>query len=178
MQNNVSFAVPKVSVDQGKLILDGASIIKNRRFLTNISPLAVQSYNLLTGDGKGGVIEFKYDHSIYSFEIFKMKHHIKTHKSASGRYQFDVSVTLDGRLSEDWNERENAFNEKYLREIEGVVKRRLESDVKDFIKELQHEITEWFYHRYVWLPLRTILYIQLHKRFPLMLLDMASRSLP
>lgn len=139
MQNNVSFAIPKVSVDQGKLMLDGASIIKNKRFLTNISPLAVQSYNLLTGDGLGGVIEFEYEHSSYSFEIFKLKHHIKTNKSA-GKYQFDVSVELDGRLSEDWNERENAFNEKYLREIEGVVKRRLETSVKDFIGELQHEI--------------------------------------
>ncbi|KRU18060.1 MULTISPECIES: Ger(x)C family spore germination protein [Bacillus] len=140
MQNNVSFAIPKVSVDQGKLMIDGASIIKNKRFLTNISPLAVQSYNLLTGDGLGGVIEFEYEHSIYSFEIFKLKHHIKTNKSASGKYQFDVSVELDGRLSEDWNERENAFNEKYLREIEGVVKRRIETSVKDFIGELQHEI--------------------------------------
>lgn len=140
MQNNVSFAIPKVSVDQGKLMLDGASIIKNKRFLTNISPLAVQSYNLLTGDGMGGVIEFEYQHSIYSFEIFKLKHHIETHKSASGKYQFDVSVELDGRLSEDWNERENSFDEKYLQEIEGVVKRRLEKNVKDFIGELQHEI--------------------------------------
>ncbi|UYO35143.1 Ger(x)C family spore germination protein [Bacillus zhangzhouensis] len=140
MQNNVSFAVPKVGVDQGKLMLDGASIIKNRRFLTSISPLAVQSYNLLTGDGKGGIIEFEYDHSIYSFEIFKLKHSIETNKTASGTYQFNVSVELDGRLSEDWNERENAFNEKYLQEIEGVVKRRLEKNVKDFIEELQHEI--------------------------------------
>ncbi|WP_349925055.1 Ger(x)C family spore germination protein [Bacillus altitudinis] len=140
MQNNVSFAVPKVSVDQGKLILDGASIIKNKRFLTNISPLALQSYNLLTGDGKGGVVEFKYNHSIYSFEIFKLKHNIETNKTASGRYQFNVSVELDGRLSEDWNERENSFNEKYLQEIEKVVAHRLEENVKDFIGELQHEI--------------------------------------
>ncbi|MGE6855274.1 Ger(x)C family spore germination protein [Bacillus sp. FSL K6-2841] len=140
MQNNVSFAVPKVSVDQGKLIIDGASIIKNKRFLTNISPLAVQSYNLLTGDGKGGVVEFKYDQSIYSFEIFKLKHNIETNKTASGNYQFNVSVELDGRLSEDWNERENAFNEKYLQEIERAVERRLEEDAKDFIEELQHEI--------------------------------------
>ncbi|MEB2356290.1 Ger(x)C family spore germination protein [Bacillus pumilus] len=139
MQNNVSFAVPKVSVDQGKLIIDGASIIKNKRFLTNISPLAVQSYNLLTGDGKGGVVEFKYDQSIYSFEIFKMKHNIETNKTASGNYQFNVSVQLDGRLSEDWNERENAFNEKYLQEIERAVEHRLEKDAKDFIEELQHE---------------------------------------
>ena len=128
MQNNVSFALPKVSVDQGKLILDGASIIKNRRFLTNISPLAVQSCNLLTGDAKGGVIEFQYDQSIYSFEIFKLKHNIETHKTANGRYQFDVSVEIDGRLSEDWNKRENAFNEKYLQEIEDVVARRLEKN--------------------------------------------------
>ncbi|MCW1835296.1 Ger(x)C family spore germination protein [Bacillus xiamenensis] len=140
LQNNVSFAIPKVSINQGKLMIDGASIIKNRRFLTNISPLAVQSYNLLTGDGKGGVIEFEYDHSIYSFEIFKLKHNIETRKTASGRYEFDVSVHLDGRLSEDWNERENSFNEKYIQEIEKVVARRLEENVKDFIEELQHEI--------------------------------------
>ncbi|MFP3420971.1 MULTISPECIES: Ger(x)C family spore germination protein [Bacillus] len=140
MQNNVSFALPKVSVDQGKLILDGASIIKNRRFLTNISPLAVQSCNLLTGDAKGGVIEFEYDQSIYSFEIFKLKHNIETHKTANGRYQFDVSVEIDGRLSEDWNKRENAFNEKYLQEIEDVVARRLEKNVNNFVEELQNEI--------------------------------------
>ncbi|MEK4568025.1 Ger(x)C family spore germination protein [Bacillus sp. FSL K6-3458] len=140
MQNNVSFAIPKVSVSQGKLMLDGASIIQNKRFLTNISPLAVQSYNLLTGDATGGVIEFQYENSIYSFEIFKIKHNIDTHKTASGKYEFDVSVELDGRLSEDWNERENSFNEKYLQEIEKVVAHRLEENVKDFIGELQHEI--------------------------------------
>lgn len=86
------------------------------------------------------MIEFEYDHSIYSFEIFKLKHNIETNKTASGKYQFNVSVALEGRLSEDWNERENAFNEKYLQEIEGVVERRIEKNVKDFIGELQHEI--------------------------------------
>lgn len=95
---------------------------------------------MLTGDVKGGVFEFEYDRSIYSFEIFKLKHNIETHKSASGRYQFDVSVEIDVRLSEDWNERENSFNEKYLQEIEGIVKRRLEKNVENFIEELQHEI--------------------------------------
>ncbi|MFB8735728.1 hypothetical protein ACEQPO_24710 [Bacillus sp. SL00103] len=97
MQNNVSFAVPKVSVDQGKLILDGASIIKNRRFLTNISPLAVQSYNLLTGVKRRRDCS-KYDHSIYSFEIFKMKHHIKPINQPVEDTNL-MSVTLDGRLS-------------------------------------------------------------------------------
>ncbi|BBP92189.1 hypothetical protein BsIDN1_58070 [Bacillus safensis] len=57
---------------------------------------------------------------------------MKRIKQPAGKYQFNVSVALEGRLSEDWNERENAFNEKYLQEIEGVVERRLEKNVKRF----------------------------------------------
>ncbi|MFJ5964606.1 Ger(x)C family spore germination protein [Bacillus sp. NPDC093026] len=140
MQNNVSFAIPKVTENKGNLMIEGASIIKNKRFLTNISLQDVQAYNLLTGKAKGGVIEFNYDHSIYSFEIFKLKHKIQTKKSASGKYTFDVKVEIDGRLSEDWNKRENAFHEKYLKKIENVVEQKLEKDVKNFTEALQEEI--------------------------------------
>ncbi|OLP65192.1 Spore germination protein A3 precursor [Bacillus pumilus] len=140
LQNNVSFAIPKVSVDQGNLKVDGASIIKNNRFSTNISAKAVESYNLLTGNVDGGIIEFQHDHAIYSFEIFRLKHKIQTRRSRNGRYTFDVSIKVDGRLSEDWNERQNAFNEKYLGEIENLVKHKIEKNVKNFIEELQQEI--------------------------------------
>ncbi|MGE6630026.1 Ger(x)C family spore germination protein [Bacillus sp. NPDC077027] len=138
MQNNVSFAVPKISIEKGKLMVDGASIIKKKRFLTNISPLGVQAYNLLTGEVQGGVIEFEHEHSIYSFEIYKLKQSIQTSRTKSGTYRFDVSVSIDGRLSEDWNERENAFDEKYLNEIESAVKKNIESSVIDFVHDLKN----------------------------------------
>ncbi|KEP28171.1 MULTISPECIES: Ger(x)C family spore germination protein [Bacillus] len=140
MQNNVSFAIPRVSQDKGKLMIDGASIIKNKRFLTNLSLLDVQAYNLLTGKAKGGVIEFKDDkNNIYSYELFKLKQKVRTTKSASGRYQFDVTVEIEGRLSEDWNKRENAFDEKYLRKVEKIVQQKIENNVKNFTEVLQHE---------------------------------------
>ncbi|MFS0656143.1 Ger(x)C family spore germination protein [Bacillus sp. 179-C3.3 HS] len=140
IQNNVSFVVPKANVIQGNLAIDGASIIKDKRFLTDISAKAVQSYNLLTGNVKGGLVEVNHHQTTYAFEIFRLKHKVETKRSKSGRYTFDVSVKMDGRLSEDWNEHENSFDEKYIRKIEEMVERKIENQVKHFIQVLQQEI--------------------------------------
>ncbi|WP_186314928.1 hypothetical protein [Bacillus pumilus] len=43
-------------------------------------------------------------------------------------------------MCEDWNEGENGFNEKYVEEMEGVVKGGLESEVKDLMEELEDEM--------------------------------------
>lgn len=140
MQNKVSFAIPKIGVDHGKIKIDGASVIKNQRFHTNLSSATIQALNLLTGHVEGGVIEFEHDHHIYSFEIYHFKQQVDIDRTKGGQYTFHVSVNVDGRLSEDWNADGNAFDEQYIQQVEHFVKQHIEKSVSHFIYDLQHNI--------------------------------------
>lgn len=54
-----SFLIPHVGVENGKLAINGAAIIKDKLWSRNLTPGEVQNINLFTGAVKGGVIDLR-----------------------------------------------------------------------------------------------------------------------
>ncbi|MBY8911341.1 Ger(x)C family spore germination protein [Bacillus sp. YC2] len=135
-----TFAIPQVrKVKGGGLEISGASIIKNKFWLANLTPMQVQDMNLFTGTVKGGVTFSKHKGYFLSFEIFSSKYKVKT-KYKNGKFKFIVTRFVEGRLSEDWNPKEDSFKQSYIDEIKKTVTRSIHSDVTKFIDYLQHDL--------------------------------------
>ncbi|WP_421726920.1 Ger(x)C family spore germination protein [Bacillus velezensis] len=134
-----TFALPQVRQVGSRLEIWGATIIKNKFWYANLTPLQVQNMNLFTGTVKGGVTFAKHDNHYLSFEVFSSKYNVKT-KYKNGKFKFIVTRFVEGRLSEDWNPKEDSFKESYINEIKNAVKRSIHSDVMAFIDYMQHEL--------------------------------------
>lgn len=134
-----TFAIPQVRKISGRLEIWGATIIKNKFWYANLTPIQVENLNLFTGTVKGGVTFTKNDNRYLSFEIFSSNYKVDT-KYRNGKFKFTVTRFVEGRLSEDWNPKEDSFKESYINEIKNAVKRSIHSDVTTFIDYLQHEL--------------------------------------
>ncbi|MCY8515351.1 Ger(x)C family spore germination protein [Bacillus atrophaeus] len=134
-----SFVIPRVGVQAGKIEIDGASVIKNRYWHADLSPGQVQAMNLFTGEVKGGVIDAQHDGELFSYEVYSSHKSIKT-SYRDGKFKFVVNREVEGRLSEDWNPKENSFQDSYIKEIEEATKKQIQAQVTEFITLLQDDI--------------------------------------
>ncbi|MCY8309365.1 Ger(x)C family spore germination protein [Bacillus vallismortis] len=135
-----SFLIPHVGEENGKLAINGASIIKNKFWVRNLTPGEVQNINLFTGTVEGGVIDLKHKGNFFSYEVYSSNRKIKTIYK-NGKFKFIVTRNIEGRLSEDWNPNEDSFKDSYIKEIEKAVVKRLNQTVTSFITgKLQKEI--------------------------------------
>ncbi|MGN2617721.1 spore germination receptor protein GerAC [Bacillus stercoris] len=135
-----SFLIPHVGEENGKLAINGASIIKNKLWHQDLTPIEVQNVNLFSGTVEGGVIDLKRDGHLFSYEVYSSKRKIKTDYK-DGKFKFTVTRTIEGRLSEDWNPNEDSFKDSYIKSIEKTVEKEVHKTVTTFITEkLQKEI--------------------------------------
>ncbi|MCB4340573.1 spore germination receptor protein GerAC [Bacillus subtilis] len=135
-----SFLIPHVGKENGKLAINGASIIKNKLWHRDLTPIEVQNINLFSGTVEGGVIDLKRDGHLFSYEVYSSNRKIKT-AYKDGKFKFTVTRTIEGRLSEDWNPSEDSFKDSYIKSIEKTVEKRVHETVTSFITEkLQKEI--------------------------------------
>nr|WGE05116.1 spore germination receptor protein GerAC [Bacillus subtilis] len=135
-----SFLIPHVGKENGKLAINGASIIKNKLWHGYLTPIEVQNINLFSGNVEGGVIDLKRDSHLFSYEVYSSNRKIKT-AYKDGKFKFTVTRTIEGRLSEDWNPSEDSFKDSYIKSIEKTVEKQVHKTVTTFITEkLQKEI--------------------------------------
>ncbi|USP94749.1 Ger(x)C family spore germination protein [Bacillus vallismortis] len=134
-----TFAIPHVGKENGKLAITGASIIKDRLWHADLTPGQVQNMNLFTGTVKGGVIDLKHDGYFFSYEVYSSNRKIKT-AYKDGTFKFTVTRNIEGRLSEDWNPKEDSFKDSYIKEIENFLAKRLHKTVTGFVNTLQKDI--------------------------------------
>ncbi|MED4557531.1 Ger(x)C family spore germination protein [Bacillus subtilis] len=135
-----SFLIPHVGKENGKLAINGASIIKNKLWHGDLTPIEVQNINLFSGTVEGGVIDLKRDGHLFSYEVYSSNRKIKT-AYKDGKFKFTVTRTIEGRLSEDWNPSEDSFKDSYIKSIEKTVEKQVHKTVTTFITEkLQKEI--------------------------------------
>ncbi|MEC1889589.1 spore germination receptor protein GerAC [Bacillus subtilis] len=135
-----SFLIPHVGKENGKLAINGASIIKNKLWHGDLTPIEVQNINLFSGNVEGGVIDLKRDGHLFSYKVYSSNRKIKT-AYKDGKFKFTVTRTIEGRLSEDWNPSEDSFKDSYIKSIEKTVEKQVHKTVTTFITEkLQKEI--------------------------------------
>lgn len=134
-----SFLIPHVGEENGRLAINGASIIKNKFWLRDLTPGEVQNINLFTGTVQGGVIDMRHHGKLFSYEVYSANRKIKTDYK-DGKFKFTVTRNIEGRLSEDWNPKEDSFKDSYIKGIEKTVEKQLRETVTAFVGKLQKDI--------------------------------------
>ncbi|MGF7534169.1 Ger(x)C family spore germination protein [Bacillus mexicanus] len=134
-----SFLIPHVGEENGKLAINGAAIIKNKFWLRDLTPGELQNINLFTGTVQGGVIDMRHNGNLFSYEVYSSSRKIKTDYK-DGKFKFTVTRHIEGRLSEDWDTKEDSFKDSYIKGIEKTIEKRLHETVTAFVGKLQEDI--------------------------------------
>ncbi|MCM2674515.1 Ger(x)C family spore germination protein [Shouchella plakortidis] len=141
LQKNVSFVLQDVQIIGGRLALSGGGVIKNGKILdAELSIDDIGTLNYLTGEIQGGVLSTQLDSMPLAFEILEdMSIKVKTNV-VNNHVSIDIDAETSGRISEDWNEQEDSFTDKYndqrLKAIEAEIQKR----VNHLIKKLQTDV--------------------------------------
>ncbi|KON69077.1 hypothetical protein AKG34_09970 [Peribacillus butanolivorans] len=139
LQSDGSFAIQAVDIKGGKLILDGAGVIKNSKLVGVMSADDIASLNWLNGTVKGGIIEASHHGDPFSVEVIKRTRRKITTELNGEHLTINISIGYTGRLSEDWYTKENSFKESYFKDAERVTEDKVEQDVEKIIGKLQHD---------------------------------------
>ncbi|WP_144557756.1 Ger(x)C family spore germination protein [Shouchella miscanthi] len=135
-----SIVLPNVRVKDDNIKFDGGYIVKNGEEMgTYVSPYQVSLLNWLTGDIKGGVLTKVVNGNRTVYEILDV--HLDSIETSltNDRLRIDIKVSSDGRLAENWDPHEDAYDAQYLKNLEKELQAQLTSDVETMIHELQHE---------------------------------------
>lgn len=141
LSSHVSFILPNVIKEKNTILVQGAGVIRGKDnklagFLTDDD---VQGINWLTGEGKGGLLNFKDEKDntiVYEVQHYKTK---VEPLYKDGRLTFRVKVTSQGWISEDWSQSSNNLSEHYIQELEHLAEKKVVKLMEDTMNKLQKE---------------------------------------
>ncbi|MGF7534435.1 Ger(x)C family spore germination protein [Bacillus mexicanus] len=139
-QNHYSFLIQAAKKQKGKIMYDGAGIIKSHsnKLIGFLSADELQPLTWVMGTIQGGVLPATDKGRPITFEISKSKTKIKP-EIKNGKPVFHISVKTKGILTEDQNPNEDSFSQSYLNRLGRIFEKKLERDVKKVMDKLQHE---------------------------------------
>ncbi|MFP8641966.1 Ger(x)C family spore germination protein [Priestia aryabhattai] len=138
LQAKTSFLIQALRTNKGEIIYDGAGIIdaKKQRLKGFISPKDVQSIQWLKGETKGGVIPSEIDKKPLTYEILSLNSKVNP-EIKDGRLSFNIFVKAKGKISEDWDPHENSFGKPYSHQVQEVIEKKMEKDMRHAMNTLQ-----------------------------------------
>ncbi|KYG28254.1 Ger(x)C family spore germination protein [Alkalihalobacillus trypoxylicola] len=140
LQANQSFVLQSISSRENRLELSEARVIEKGQIKNgSLSLEEISGLNWLIGDIQGGVEEINLKGDRYSLEIFDANLEKMSMSEKEDKIHIDIRVSTEGRLSEDWNMNEDAFDELYIKEIENGFKEEIEKKVFHIIDKLQND---------------------------------------
>lgn len=130
--------LPKVTIKDGNLELDGGQILKKGVHLADaLSPDQITSLNWLTGDIKAGVVQTEVDGYRVVYEVLSAELNSVKTTIEDGKLTMDIYVQSDGRLAENWDPKENTYAPNYLKKLEGLFEKTVETQVDQFVNDMQ-----------------------------------------
>ncbi|SNZ09820.1 spore germination protein AC/spore germination protein [Terribacillus aidingensis] len=139
--SGTSVILPKITKDKKTVKLDGAGIIraKDNKLTGFLTDKEVEGVNWLTGEGAGGLLNFRDEKGntiIYEIQHYKTKSnpHYK-----NGKLTFDVQITAQGWITEDWSLTSNNLSEKYVDKLERLAAEEVVKIVEGTMKKLQQD---------------------------------------
>ncbi|GIN12695.1 spore germination protein B3 [Shouchella clausii] len=130
--------LPKVTIKDGNLELDGGQILKKGVHLANaLSPDQITSLNWFTGDIKAGVVQTEIDGYRVVYEVLSAELNSVKTTIEDGKLVMDIDVQSDGRLAENWDPQENTYDPNYLKKLEGLFEKTVETQVDQFVNDMQ-----------------------------------------
>ncbi|WP_162616145.1 Ger(x)C family spore germination protein [Paenibacillus lutimineralis] len=134
-----SFILQNLSSSSDEVAVAGASVIKgkNRKWIGSLSIREVLALSWIRGSVKGGVIK-TYDKqgNVLTYEIISAKSKVKA-KTSGKDISFQVSIRSKGRLIENWDTKEPADKEEFIKEAEGYFKQELMNMMTDTLHTMQ-----------------------------------------
>lgn len=137
-----SFIMQRVVTHQGNVKLAGAAVIKGKtnRLIGWLGEEEIDGINWLSGEAKGGVVEAVDEQTkeMVIYEFLSAGSSIKPEIN-EGEISFTVEIESEGRLGEDWTERGDAFDEKFIQRLTKSIEDEIRLLVNKALQKTQKE---------------------------------------
>ncbi|MFS0788862.1 Ger(x)C family spore germination protein [Shouchella sp. 1P09AA] len=134
-----SILLPNVTVENNDIKMKGAYVLKHGEEMGGyMSPKQVSLVHWLIGDVKGGILSKEINGYRTVYEILDVQLDSLKVSIEDERMKITIGVSSDGRLAENWDPHEDAYDPLYLNEMEKSFEMQLKEDVDALIQELQN----------------------------------------
>lgn len=139
LSSHASFVLPNVTKKKNTILVQGAGVIrgKDNKLAGFLTDEDVQGMNWLTGEAKGGLLNLKDEKDntiVYEVQHYKTK---VQPLYKEGRLTFQVKVTSQGWISEDWSQSSNNLSERYVQKLEKLAEKQVVKLMEGTMKKLQ-----------------------------------------
>ncbi|MDV2686477.1 Ger(x)C family spore germination protein [Alkalihalophilus lindianensis] len=135
-----SILIPNITISEEELKINGAYILKDGKHIDGyLSPAHVSGVNWLNGDVQSGVINAKVNGARVVYEILDASVASVTTSVQEDQLSMHIKVTSDGRLVENWDPNEDAYNADYKQNLETIFEEKLTQEVTTIIELLQKD---------------------------------------
>jgi spore germination protein len=139
--SGTSVILPNITNDKTTVRLDGAGVIraKDNKLAGFLTDNEVEGINWLTGAGKGGLLNFKDEKG--NTIIFEIQHYNTKPQPhyKNGKLSFDVQITAQGWISEDWSLTSNNLSEDYIDKLEKLAGDQVVNIIEGTMDKLQQD---------------------------------------
>ncbi|WP_243292298.1 Ger(x)C family spore germination protein [Bacillus sp. FJAT-47783] len=143
MSAEKSFIVQKVQPFNEGIQLIGAAVIngKTQKMVGELDEDETFAINCITGEAEAGVVtavDQKSD-EIITYELDHLKSSIKP-KGTENNLSFTVNVSTEGRISEDWIQDSDAFDETFIKRAEKQIEKEMKELIDKGLEKTQKEL--------------------------------------
>jgi spore germination protein len=135
-----SFLIQSVVASQGEVKFAGTAIFKQEenKLIGFLSEEELEGLTWLTGKSKGGVVKTldEGNRPFIIYELESLKSHIKP-KVSGDKISFEVEIDSIGRLTEDWRDKVDYFDNSYLQSAEKAAQEEVEHHIDMILKAMQ-----------------------------------------
>lgn len=135
-----SFLIQSVVAAQDEVKFAGAAVFKQgeNKLIAFLSEEELEGLTWLTGKSKGGVVKTmdEGNHPFIIYELESLKSHIKP-KVSGNKISFHVEIDSIGRLTEDWRDKVDYFNNSYLQSAEKAAEKEVARHIDMILKAMQ-----------------------------------------
>ncbi|KGP92013.1 hypothetical protein N780_16215 [Pontibacillus chungwhensis BH030062] len=139
-----SFIIPFASLKENAIYINGGVIVNadSKKVVGVLSKDETRAFNWINERSQGGVIEvFGVDEGQqhpFTFEIKKMSSKV-TPNYQNDILTYDIHLSFQGKLGEDWSYDSDQFNQEYVEKQEKAIEERIQSIVVNSIEKAQKE---------------------------------------
>ncbi|QXE03178.1 Ger(x)C family spore germination protein [Terribacillus sp. DMT04] len=139
--SGTSVVLPNITKEKNTVRLDGAGVIRanDNKLAGFLTDKEVEGINWLTGNGNGGLLNFKDEQGntiIYEIQHYKTK--TKPYYK-NGKLSFDVQITAQGWITEDWSLTSNNLSENYIAKLESLAGDEVVKIIEGTMEKLQQD---------------------------------------
>ncbi len=140
MQSDSSYLLQNVISTNGEVKFAGAAVIKgeSNMLVGFLKEEELEGITWITGKVKGGLVKSSEKGQLIAYEIKSIKSKIIP-KVRGGNISFDVNIKSEGRLSENWVNSGDPFDNEFLKKTEKVVESEVKRLMKNVVQKMQED---------------------------------------